>query len=317
MKPTFAIAGLLLVPSVAHAQFPNLLELSGQYMPGAAIEDLSPTRAQVASYDAAVNLPVVLAEGSYLVLGATYHVDSVAFLDAPVDVAIPTAFHSVEAAVTFVQILPHDWSLAIRVAPGLAGDFAAVDQGLLRLSSVVMANHAFSDRFTLGGGFVATWSFGALLPLPALYLDWRPVDGLEIETFLPAFLWARWTLFDRVELGVRAEFQGNEYAVRDGRIRDRYPCAAAAVDDPLTPRDETQTDGDACLDHLAYSVGSAGLALGVRVFSTVWIEAYAGHTFFRRYDPKNARGDALPDGPDMLDDDWLFRAGLSWRIPNN
>ncbi len=61
------------------------------------------------------------------------------------------------------------------------------------------------------------------------------IPALRIEAFLPAFAWARWTLGDRVEIGVRAELQGNKYAVRDARIQDSFPCSAQATGRCVAP----------------------------------------------------------------------------------
>ena len=309
--------GLLIGPSPAAAQFPNLLEIGGQYMPGADVPDAPPTEAQVASYDASVSVPLPLAKTTYLVLGGAYHADSVSFSMAPDDFIELRAFHSAEVSVLFVQLLPDDWSLSFRLAPGLAGDFRAVDLEMLRVNALAMASYSFSESFVLGGGLLMSYGFGALLPLPAIYLDYRPTPAVRIEAFIPAFANLSWSLGNRIELGARAELQGNEYAVRDRRIRDAYPCAAEPTDDPATEPDERNADADACLDHFAYSVGSAGATLGVRLWDSWWLTMYGGHTFFRRFEPKNAANDTLVGESDDLDNSFLFRATLSWRIPED
>ncbi len=305
---------LTIVVRTAGAQVPDLMEMSGQYVPGAPVADAPPAEAQVASYDAAVNIPITFGKSTYLVVGGAYHVDSVSFSMQPADFIELRSFHSAELSLLLIQQLNDGWSLSFRLAPGLAGDFRSVDIEMLRLNTLAMATYSFSERFVLGGGFLVTYGFGSLLPLPALYFEYRPVDEIRIEAFLPAFLTARWTLWNRLELGLRAELQGNEYAVRDQRIRDAYPCRAEAVDDPTTDVDERMRDSDACLDHLAYSVGTAGATVGVRLFHSFWLSVFGGHTFFRRFDPKNARNDTLPDGGNDLDNDFVFRAGIAWRI---
>ncbi len=42
------------------------------------------------------------------------------------------------------------WSLSFRLAPGLAGDFRAVDTEMLRLNALAISTDSFSDRFVLG-----------------------------------------------------------------------------------------------------------------------------------------------------------------------
>ena len=299
----------------AEAQVPDLVELSGQYAPGVPVEQSPPAEAQVASYDAAVNVPLSLSSSTYLIVGGAYHVDSVSFSMTLPDFVDLRSFHSTELSLLLVQLLPNDWSLSFRLAPGLAGDFQAVDVEMLRLNAMVMATYKFSDSFILGGGLLTTYSFGSLLPLPAAYLEYRPVPNVRIEAFLPAFAWARWHFWNRLEIGVRAEFQGNEYAVRDRRIRDAYPCRAQPNDDPSTDVDERVRNADACLDHFAYSVGTGGVTVGLRVWESVWLSFFGGHTFFRRFEPKNAGNDTLPDGGNSLDNTFIVRANLVWRIP--
>jgi hypothetical protein len=308
---SIALAG---TSAVAEAQFPDLLDTSGQYMPSAALEDPRPVEAQVASYDASFNVPIPLAERTFLIPGAAYHVESVSFSNTPPEFLELRAFHSLELPILFVQLLPDDWSLSFRVAAGLAGDFEEVDGDMVRVSALALATHAFSDRFVLGGGAIASYAFGSFLPLPALYLEYKPIDELQIETFLPAFLQVKVTLFDRLELGARAEFAGNEYAVRDSRVTGRWPCASAP-DDPATPQDETVADHAGCLDHIAYSVGLAGVVAGVRLFESVWITAFAGHGFFRRFEQMNEDGDEVLGGPQSLPNTFFVRGGITWRIP--
>ena len=309
MTPWFRglIGGLLVglvVPALAEAQLPNLFEASGQYMPSTEVPDEAPLSSQVTSFDVALNIPVRLTDRAFLIPGLAYHVDSVSFSNRPEGFTSPRAFHSVEIPIMYIQLLPRDWSLAFRFAPGLAGDFYAIDADLLRLNGVILATKTFSEKFTFGFGGLAGYSFGQFLPLPALYADWRPVEQFRLETFAPAFFSAKYIPHNRIELGGRAEFQGNEYGVRFGGIRDEPPCA----DGPDQPADPSL-----CLDNLAYSVGSAGLTLGLRLFKTVWFEAYGAYAFFRRFEPRNADGDSI--GIDSFPSEFFVRLGFVWRIP--
>ena len=311
-------ASALATCTPAAAQFPDLFEISGQYLPDTSVAGAEPAEAQVGSYDIAINVPVVLSDKqTYLVVGAAYHVDSVSFSMTPDDFIELRSFHSAELSMLLVQLLPDDWALSFRLAPGLAGDFQAIDLEMLRLNVVAMGTYTFSNKFVLGGGALTTYSFGALLPLPAIYLAYRPAANMQIEAFLPAFASARWTLWDRIEIGVRAELEGNEYAVRDRRIQRAFPCRGEQTDDPATPADERVRNADACLDHFAYSVAKAGATLGVRLWRSMWLGVFGGHTFFRRFDPKNPSNDTLPDGSNALDDGLVVRASLTWRLPND
>jgi len=299
----------------AGAQVPDLVEISAQYMPNVPVVDPRPLEAQVSSYDGALNVPIPLGERTFLIPGVGYHVDAASFAETPPNFIQLRAFHSIDFPLLFVQLLPHDWSLSLRFAPGLAGDFEAVDSDLLRFNALALATHGFSDDFVLGGGALASYGFGTLLPLPALYLEWKPTTALSVEMFLPAFLQAKLSLWDRLELGYRVEVAGNAYAVRDERIAEAWPCVAEAVDSPLPSQDDARAMPSECLDHVAYSVIAAGPTLNVRLFASVWWTNFAGHSIYRRFDMMNADDEPVSGGGQELPNAWLVRSGLTWRIP--
>lgn len=289
MRLTTVLLGVL-VPAAVRAELPALVDLQAQYMPGVEVASAAHTQAQVSSYDVAVNVPVVLGAKTFLVPGLSYHVESLSYADALPGLESLRTFHAVEVSALLVQLLPSSWSLSLRLAPGLAGDFRAIDGGVVRLGAVALATHRFSDALTLGGGGLATWSFGELLPLPAVYVDWRPAPFIQIEAFVPAFAHAKWRLGDRFEIGARIEVAGNAYAVR-------APDAAPGI------------------DHVSYSVVTAGAAAGARIAGSLWLTAFAGSSVFRRYELKDAGGDTLDGGSEDLANAPFVRAGLSWRLP--
>jgi hypothetical protein len=303
-------------PRSAAGQLPDLAEVSVGYLPSATLSDQAPASAQVTSYDVAVNAPIPLGKTRFFIPGAAYHADAASFADTPPGFVELRRFHAVDVALLGVQLLPGDWSVTARVAPGLAGDFHDLDGRSFRLSTMVLVSHAFSDRFALGGGGMVTYQLGSVLPLPAVQVDWSPLRNLQVEAFLPAFAQARFTIGDRVQLGVRSEFNGNGYAIGDPRIAGTWPCRSGGADRPGTPTDESRADPDACLDHLTYAVGSAGAIAGVRLLSSVWLQAFGGHTFFRRLERNAADGDPIPGGVDDLPNVPFFRIGLSWRMPS-
>jgi hypothetical protein len=294
----------------AEAQVPDLAELGAQHLPGVPVSPGRPTRAQVSSYDLSLNAPIPVAKKSYLIPGIQYHVDSVSYSSTEPGFARLGAFHSVTVPVLFVQLLPHDWSLSLRVAPGLAGDFHKLESRALTMSALGLATHSFSERLVFGGGAIASYGFGRFLPLPAVYLDWKPINGLDLEMFLPAFATLKYTFKGRVEVGIRADVQGNSYAVSDPRIVDAWPCAR----DPASGRDPEPSE---CFDHLAYSVVSTGGTLGVRIFSSVWATGFFGSSVYRRFEPMGVDNRGVMGGGDTLPNALSVRAGLVWRIPEH
>jgi hypothetical protein len=305
----------LWLPGAALAQLPDLFEASVQYMPGVELEDPKPAEAQVASYDVSLNVPLPLGVKTFLIPGAAYHVDAVSFENTPPNFTDLRAFHSIELPILLVQLLPREWAISLRIAPGVAGDFQAFDGGLVRVSGLALATHSFSERFVLGGGAIGSYAFGSFLLLPAAYLEWKPVAALALETFLPAFATVKYTFGDRVEVGLRADIGGNSYAVRDERIAGAWPCAASASDDPGTPEDETRADPARCFDHAAYSVATAGATVGVRLFGSVWWSVYAGHSFFRRFEQLNDVDEQIPGGVQDLPNTYFVRTSFTVRIP--
>ena len=300
----FVVVLLVLVawPTAVFAQLPNLAELAIQYVPEAQMSEPAGVGTQLATYDVALNVPFVLSEKTFLVPGLSYHVDSVSFSDTPPDFVQLRGFHSLDASLLAVRLLPKRWAVSGRVAVGLAGDFARVDSRMLRTNVVLLGTKGFSDHLVLGGGAIASWAFGALLPLPAIYLDWTPAPWMQLETFIPAFAHWKAKPGTRLEFGLRADVAGNSYAVRDARVLHGPGC---------TPANSLQT----CTDHVAYSIGTAGATIAIRLFHSVWVESYGGHSFFRRFEMMNREGDRVEGGLQSLPDRWFVRVSAVWRIP--
>ncbi|MCA9564589.1 MAG: hypothetical protein KC561_13925, partial [Myxococcales bacterium] len=207
----------------ALAQFPDLVEVSAQYLPAVELRDIEGGNAQVSSYDGSINIPLVLGETTFLIPGLSYHADSIAFDGVPEELNRLRLFHSVSLPLLFVQLLPEDWAFSARIAPTLAGDFAAIDSQTYQMSALAMATRPFSARVVFGFGAIVSFSFGELLPLPALYLDWTPTPWFRFESFLPALAQASFIVGDRLVVGPRFDISGNEYAVRDAAITN---CSA-------------------------------------------------------------------------------------------
>lgn len=309
------IALALSGPASVTAQATDLVSVGVQYAPPVDAPEAPPATAQVTSYDLQLNAPIPLGERSVLVAGLAYHVDSVTFDNEPEGFVDLRAFHAVSASAFYVRLLPKDWSLAMSAGLGLAGDFLAVDGGLVRVNAMVLAAKATSERLTVGFGAVFNYAFGVPLPLPALRLDWHPTPAFQLELLFPGFFRVGYSIGNRFEIGARLEISGNEYAIRDDRLRGGWPCQAEAADDPATVQDETVPERANCVDSVAYSFAAAGLTVGVRLFSSVWLSLYGGRTVFRRFAPRNADGGDVTDAGDDLPNQFFIRATLTFRAP--
>ena len=300
----------------AVAQVTDLVSVGAQYVPPVDAPEAPPATAQLTSVDLRLNAPIRLGERSILIPGIAYHLDSIAFDDTPEGFVELGPFHAVSASLYYVRLLPKDWSLALNAGVGLAGDFDQVDGGLVRVNALVLAAKALSERVTLGFGALFNYAFGRPLPLPAFRVDWHPTPEFQLELFLPGFLRVTQRFAGRVELGGLLEISGNEYAIRDPRIQDAWPCRAQPADNPLTPRDETVAERADCVDNVAYSFAAVGLTLGVRLFASVWLTLYGGRTVFRRFDPRNADGGDVADIGDDLPNAFFLRGTLTFRAPS-
>jgi len=302
--------------STAGAQVPNLVDVSAQYTPQSGVGDAQSTQAQIASYRLTLNVPIPLSPRRFLILGGSYRLETIDY-SSPMSVSDHRTFRETGVSATVIQLLPDRWSLVMRAGASLGGDFEGVDRRMLAGTAMALLNHPVSDRLSLGGGALVTAGFGHILPLPVMLLNWRPIDGMLIESLIPAFVSARYTLWNRVEVGTLIEVTGSKYAIRDGRTSERWPCAAQATDDPMTTGDETVARPGACLDHISYTVASASLLAGVRLTSTLWLTAFAGFTFYRHAEQQNRSGDALEGGVQSPSNALLFRANLTWRLPSS
>ena len=305
----------MMLTATALAQLPPLFEASTQYFPTTRVPDAGGVRAQISSYDLAVNVPFALGENTFFLPGAQYHMDSVSYSAEPAGFTPLNALHSLDLTLLLAHRWADTWTLSFRAWPGVAGDFEALDAGALHAGALGMVTWAPDEHFTFGGGALASYAFGELLPLPMLYLDWSPLPDWRIEASLPFFASTVVSLGDRVELGVLADVAGNEYSIRKPAIRKRYPCAAQ-TDDPATPADESRAEPASCTDHLAYSVVAAGAVARLRVFSSLWLGAFFGRTLYRRYELMNADGGTVPGGKAQLPNAFSLRLGLTFRVPS-
>jgi len=296
------VLALLSVAPDAQAQLPPILEVSGQYLPPSDVASAPGLRAQLATYEASVSVPFSVGKSAFLLPGATYHAESMSYARMPAGFTPVRVLHATDLSLLFTRALSERWWVSLRGSAGLAGDFARIDSGHLRVGGFAMATYAFGENLVVGAGGLVSHAFGELHPLPMLYLDWRARPWLRMELNLPVSAEIKTILGDRLELGALADTNGNEYALRDPAIRADPQCANGA---------------GACADHLSYAVVAASAVVRVRLFSTVWLSATAGRTLWRRFEQKDAQNRVLAGGGEDLPSEILFRGGLVWRLPGS
>ncbi|MEM7604503.1 MAG: DUF6268 family outer membrane beta-barrel protein [Myxococcota bacterium] len=305
-------AGLTLGAGRGKAQAPDFAEVSMRSLASTVPQGAGGE--QTTAYDVAVNVPVPLAERSLFFPGIAYHVDAVSFQDAEGDFDETTPLHALDATLLFLQLLPRNWSLSLRGSVGLGGDGLRFTRGAYRFNALALASHGFGDTFVLGGGALATYRFGQFLVLPALFLQWDPLAQLGFEMFVPAYARAVYRPHSRVEIAARFDFGGNSYAIRRVPLRDQFPCTGNVQDNPVTDIDERVPRPDECLNSVAYTTGTIGVSIAVRLFSTVWLNIAGGYSVFRMLVRTNSEGHDF--GPNhTFPNTGFVQVGLTWRLP--
>ncbi|MCB9654618.1 MAG: hypothetical protein H6729_10870 [Deltaproteobacteria bacterium] len=315
---------LLSIPTFVRAQPLDLMNLRSEYLPPTVLQGDRPGGAapwsnaddvQVSTYVASLKVPLSLGDGTVLAPGFGYRLDKLSFShESPNERELN--LYAFEVSVTLIHLISPDWMLLFQAAPSLAGDLHRVESRALRMQGLGLVSYQLSDGLVLGGGAAAMFEFGSLLPLPVLYAHWEPIDGIAVDVFFPLEVEAKLSLGDRFEVGVRADVDGYAYAMSDPAIRSAAPCSAD-VDDPTTPEDEAQAGRDDCIDHVAYSVATAGASFGARIVDTLWLDLYVGHTFYRRLEQMNADNERVAGGLQTLPDAFFGRVGLTWRLPDD
>ncbi len=322
--PRLAIfLALLSAPAVGKAQPLDLLDLRSEYLPPTALDGDRPMGSapwsdgddvQVSTYSVALNLPLTLSDSTVLAPGIGYRLDKLSFShESPTERELD--LHAFELPITLIHLLSSDWMLLFQGKPGLAGDLTSVQSRALRMQGLGLVSHQLSDKLVVGGGGAAMFEFGSFLPLPVLYAQWEPTKQVTVEALLPLQAEAKLGLGDRFEVGFRADVDGSSYAISDSAIRGSWPCKAEA-DDPSTPQNEAQSDPAQCVDHVGYSVATAGLTFGVRTFDSLWLTLYAARTLHRRFEQMNADNDRVAGGTQTLPNTFFARVGLTWRMPD-
>ena len=261
---------------------------SFEFMPRSSLADppaqLSDYRVQVSTLKIFANAPLSVDDqpGTAVIAGIKYDVTFVGQNGQRVD-GTPQRFHQIGLSLRALQRLGQTWSLLVSLDPALATDFDDLDTDQLRISGAAVINRRFTPTFSLGLGALFNYMFGELLPLPVVALRWRPAAAIKVDMFLPVYLQALYALARRVELGIRAEVDGNRFSVR----------------------------GTDSADNIKYSLVKGGLLLNLRLFDGLWLTTLGGASVARRFQAFD-RSDAKVADLD-LDPAFVVRAGIEFR----
>ncbi|MEO0601194.1 MAG: DUF6268 family outer membrane beta-barrel protein [Myxococcota bacterium] len=260
-----------------------------------------PITTEVNALAVEVGIPIAVADGTYLLPGASYRLEAPRFVDPPATALPVPRLHEIDLSLAVLQEVGPHWTLIGQVAGGLAGDLIVIDRDVVRLSGFLLAKRELSETVDLGFGATATWAFGQFLPLPLFALDWTPSDRFTLEALLPARTVATWRAADRVRLGGFAEIVGNEYAIRLPEIVDGPDCTGPTAD----PAE--------CVDHLAYTDGNGGAFVGARIAGELWLDIRGGVSVYRRFEMRNVDDEPVSFGEQRLPPAPFIKARLTYE----
>lgn len=291
-----AVVALTAAPALAAAQMPSLVELSAQYVPPSDLARTTPSHVEILSYQVALHVPIRLSSATFLIPGFAYRVDDTAYAEGGARAHL--VLHAPELSLMAVRLLSREWSVMARGAASFAGSYDSVDARALQYNATALVTRSWGRALSLGAGALVQRGFDQLDVYPAISLRWQPRDDVFVDVFVPAFASVRYVARDRVEIGARFELAGQNYAVPTESCAARGGAMATS-----------------CIDHVRYTVASAGLIAGVRLTSTIWLSAFAGVGVYRKTDEQNRSGDTVMDGSETLSPSAFVRTNLAWRIP--
>lgn len=284
------VVAMLFGAGVANAQIPHLAELRRQHAHG----DNGEQELHQEITDVRVNVPVPLAERSFLIPGLAYHSDEFAF-ERPDQGR--HRLQAVTASLLFVQLFEGGWNLSLRVSGMLAGDLGRANSGMLQGDAAGLVIKTVDEHLAWGVGAVLTNALGTLLPVPAVYLRWTPSSLFRFETFLPGFATATFSFGDRLELNAHAEVGGYNYGMASCTSNRPGNPACRGVEDVLVTN------------------ATARLGVNVRLWASLWLEAHLGRSIYRHFREVDRAGNSVSRSPGVLPGGFVAGLGLTFRIP--
>ncbi|HWL87249.1 MAG TPA: DUF6268 family outer membrane beta-barrel protein [Polyangiaceae bacterium] len=168
--------------------------------------------------------------------------------------------HAPTASLTLVQKITDRISVIGVVGGGFASDFqdrVSVDD--LQVNLTAFGLYKFSDTLSLGAGVSYTRQTGTLTPLPAIALNWQPVDRFRVRGFVPALVNIEYRVTPWLTAGIRGTIEGNRYHISE----------------KSTGLNNLQ---------LAYSVITVGPKVTFRLADLLHLDVYAAGAFNRRFE---------------------------------
>ena len=206
---------LLLVPCTAVAQTADsLASVQSELYPSAA--DGNDPRRRISFHVLRVNavVPVPIAEKTILLPGLKYEHTNVMIDDAPETPA--PVLRTASLSMGVAQGIGEHWTVIGTVGAGVASDFAqTLSRRDLVFTGAALMLYKIGPALSVGGGIAYDQRTGAPLPLPALLVNWRPLENFRVRGFVPARVDAEYRIARWFTAGVFAMFNGDRYALSE------------------------------------------------------------------------------------------------------
>lgn len=261
------LAVLCASPAVSRAQ--EIIGTTFEYTFPASLSQVAPAypnlELALATYTADVGLPIQIdATDTVLVPGLRYRGSFPSVSNGPEDAL--DNFHELGPRLIVLQRLPSDWALVAQFLPVLATNFEDIDADHVRYGGVLLAQYRFGPWLRLGFGVIASHSFGELLPLPALDVDWWP-GRFRLTVMAPVRARAAFAILPWLEVGTLARLHGNRYILSS----------------PVNPEVES----------LQTTIVDVSGLVSARLHHPIWIALRGGHTVYRRFELRDGGGAVL------------------------
>ena len=198
---------VLTTSGFAQAQLADsVVATTAEHYPAAKSGDL-PGKIAINVLRASAGIPIEVGKTTTLIAGAGYEL-----IDAEPTYANSLQLHSVKGVFGIDQRIDKRFELVLLGEAGLASDFRdPVGSRDLLLSATAFATYSFTDSFKLGAGAIYDRRTGELKPLPALLLKLKVGERFRVRGFAPVWLTAEYHLFDWLDVGARANLDGNRF----------------------------------------------------------------------------------------------------------
>ncbi len=271
---------------------PAILELEAGLLPTApvkrSISDPA-TGARVTVFRGSLVVPFVI-RGEHTFFASRLSGSRVGISPRPIDPAEPVwveSLYDIDLQLVLQRTVSHRTQLTLVLAPGLASDLRNTGWEHSTIQAAALLTRTWAPGRSWGLGLSASNAFGERRVLPLVALEWEGARA-RAGVLAPAHAEAFWTPGHRIEVGVRADLDGNVYTLgRDGTLKGGLA---------------------------RYSVIDVGPEIRLALTHNLRLSLVGGASLRRRLEVEDAGRARVEDA--TLRRGTHLRAGLSWLAPS-